>query len=133
VVTLEAHEPLARWTEGALVSTKGEVFNAEYAGFLPRFRGPEGTAAKMAAAYPPIASALAPLASALTDLNLSPRGSWQVVLESGLVLELGRADMEQRLARFAAVWPQLTAQGVASRHADLRYANGFALRKASTR
>jgi cell division protein FtsQ len=133
VVTLEAHEPLARWGEGSLVSTRGDVFNAEYAGFLPQFRGPDGTAPEIAAAFPSIASALAPLATTVTDVNLSPRGAWQVVLESGLVLELGRADMDQRLARFAAAWPQLNAQGVASRHADLRYANGFAMRKASTR
>ena len=74
--------------------------------------------------------ALAPLASAVTDVNFSPRGAWQVVLESGLTLEVGRADVEARLQRFAAAWPQLASAGVASRHADLRYANGFALRTA---
>ena len=133
VVTLEPHEPLARWGEGTLVSTRGDVFTADYKGFLPRFHGPDGASAKMAAAYPSIASALAPLASVVTDVNLSARGAWQVVLESGLVLDVGHADLEERLARFAAVWPQLNAQGVASRHADLRYATGFAMRKASNR
>lgn len=132
-VTLETYEPLARWGEASLVSTKGEVFNAEYTGFLPRFSGPDGSAAQVAAMYPAIARALAPLASAVTDLNFSPRGAWQVVLESGLTLEVGRADVEARLQRFAAAWPQLASEGVASRHADLRYANGFALRTARTK
>lgn len=130
-VTLEAHEPLARWSDASLVSTRGEVFNADYEGFLPRFRGAEGTAAQVAAMYPVIVRALAPLATAVTDVNLSPRGAWQVVLESGLTLELGRAELQDRLQRFAAAWPQLASQGVASRHADLRYANGFALRRAA--
>jgi len=131
-VTIETYEPLARWGEAALVSTKGEVFNAEYSGFLPRFAGPDGSAAQVAAMYPAISHALAPLASAVTDVTLTPRGAWQVVLESGLTLEVGRADVEARLQRFAAAWPQLASQGVASRHADLRYANGFALRTART-
>jgi cell division protein FtsQ len=129
-VTIEAYEPLARWGDAGLVSTKGEVFDAEYAGFLPRFSGPDGSAAQVAAMYPAIARALAPLASAVTDVNFSPRGAWQVVLESGLTLEVGRADVQARLQRFAAAWPQLASAGVASRHADLRYANGFALRTA---
>jgi cell division protein FtsQ len=132
-VTLEAHEPLARWGDASLVSTRGEVFNAEYDAVLPRFRGPEGSAAEVAAMYPTIARALAPLASAVTDVNVSPRGGWQVVLESGFTLEVGRADVEPRLQRFAAAWPQLASQGIASHHADLRYANGFALRTAKAR
>ena len=44
-VTFEAHEALARWDESRLVSARGEVFTADYEGGLPRFSGPEGTAA----------------------------------------------------------------------------------------
>jgi cell division protein FtsQ len=126
-VTLEAHEPLARWSESALVSARGDVFNAAYEGFLPRFKGPEGAAGQMVREFPAIRGAVEPLASAVTEIRLSPRGAWQVVLESGLVLDLGRGDIQPRLARFIAAWPQLAAQGVETRHADLRYANGFAL------
>ncbi len=128
-VTLEAHVPFARWDEGALVSARGEVFRAGYEGFLPRFKGPDGSAERMARELPAIRDALAPLASAVTEVRLSPRGSWQVVLESGLTLDLGRGDIPPRLVRFIAAWPQLAAQGVETRHADLRYANGFALQR----
>ena len=128
-VTLEAHEPLARWSEGALVSPRGEIFNAEYDGFLPRFKGPEGSAAQMMREFPAIRGAVEPLASAVTEIRLSPRGAWQVVLESGLTLDLGRGDIHPRLVRFIAAWPQLAAQGVETRHADLRYANGFAMQR----
>ncbi|HEX4781470.1 MAG TPA: cell division protein FtsQ/DivIB [Usitatibacter sp.] len=131
-LTLDTYEPLARWGDASLVSTRGEVFSADYKAFLPRFRGPEGSAARIAAMYPAIAKALAPLASAVTDVNLTPRGAWQVALESGFTLEAGHADVEARLQRFAAAWPQLGPQAVAGGHADLRYANGFALRKAAT-
>lgn len=128
-VTLVAHEPLARWDEGALVSARGDIFSAAYDGFLPRFRGPEGAAAQMVREFPALRGAVEPLASAVTEIRVSPRGAWQVVLESGLVLDLGRGDIHSRLARFIAIWPQLAAQGVETRHADLRYANGFALQR----
>lgn len=132
-VALEAHVPAARWDDAALVSTRGEVFNADFAGDLPRLRGPEGTAAAMLEQYRALAPAVAPLAARIAELRLSPRGAWQAVLDSGLTLELGHGDIASRLQRFAAAWPGLDASARATAHADLRYANGFALqvRKAS--
>ena len=126
-ITFETHEALARWNEGALVSTRGEVFTAAYDGFLPRFRGPEGSAAQMVREYPGIVRVLAPLKTAVTELRLSARGAWNVDLDSGLTLALGRGDLEPRLQRFVAAWPTLVAQGVEARRIDLRYTNGFAV------
>ena len=146
-VTFQAHEPLARWDEGALVSMRGEVFNAEFDGALPRFTGPEGSAKSIAREYPAIVAALAALPGRVEELRLSRRGAWQVVLEPPspqpsdvqslpqrgprgegvLLLDLGRGDIHARLARFVAAWPQVAAHGVETRHADLRYASGFAL------
>ena len=128
-VTFQAHEPLARWDDGALVSTRGEVFNAEFDGALPRFTGPEGSAKSIACEYPAIVAALAPISKRIAELRLSRRGAWQVVLEGegALLLDLGRGDIHARLARFVAAWPQVVAHGVETRHADLRYASGFAL------
>ena len=128
-VTLQAHEALARWGANGLVSTRGEVFAAPYNGTLPRFVGPDGAADLMARQYLPLAKALTPLASPVAELRLSARGAWQVVLASGLVLELGRTDIEPRIERFAAAWPGLVAHDVETKHVDLRYANGFALRR----
>ena len=128
-VTFETHQPLARWADGALVSERGEVFSAEYDGNLPRFSGPEGSAAAMAREYPAIARAVAPLQASVAEVALSPRGAWQVLLDSGLVLQLGRGDIQPRLARFVAAWPLVAAQDADTKHGDLRYANGFALRR----
>ena len=131
-VTFDAHQPLARWGNDALVSTRGEVFSAPYDGKLPRFLGPDGTAPVMAQEYATIAPMLAPLASPVAELRLSARGAWHATLESGLTIELGRGDVGARIQRFVAAWPGLAARGVEIRHADLRYANGFALRVASS-
>lgn len=126
-ITFETHEPLARWGDGALVSTRGEIFTAPYDGFLPRFRGPDGAGIQMTREYPGIVSVLAPLKTAVTELRLSARGGWHVELDSGLSLELGRGELQPRLQRFVAAWPALVAQGVDTKRVDLRYPNGFAV------
>lgn len=127
-VTIASYEPLARWDETRLVSVRGEVFAAEFAGELPKFTGPEATAGEMARTWAVVAPALAPLASTVVELRLSERRAWQARLASGLVLVLGRDDLEARMQRFTDAWPQLAA--LDPKHADLRYANGFALREA---
>jgi len=127
-VQFETHEPLARWADGGLVSTRGDLFNAEHAAFLPLFRGPESAAPLMAQAYPALARAATPLAAALLEVRVSPRGAWQLLLDSGLVLELGREDIVPRLERFAAAYPRLPAGALDGKHADLRYNNGFAMK-----
>ncbi len=126
-IAFEAHQPLARWSDDALVSVRGEVFNAELAAKLPLFRGAATAAPAMAREYPAIAQALAPIGR-VDELRLSPRGAWEVVLDSGLVLALGRGDIHARLARFAAAWPRLPENARNSVRADLRYGTGFALR-----
>ena len=131
-ITFEAFDAVARWNDDRLVSARGEVFAAETATELPRLRGPENAPAAMVQAMVPLAQALAPLGSPLRELRLSPRGAWQAVLASGFVVELGRGEVLSRAQEFAAAWPQLVAQGVETRYADLRYPNGFAVRAPKT-
>lgn len=128
-ITLQTHQALARWGQDMLVSSAGDVFSGATDAKLPRFDGPDGAGPRMAQEYPQIRRLLEPLASPVSELRLSARGAWEVVLDSGLALELGRGDIEPRLARFARAWPGLAAANVQTRHADLRYENGFALRR----
>jgi cell division protein FtsQ len=130
-IRFRTHRAVARWNEAQLVSPEGEVFTAEDASALPRFRGPDGGAPAMVAEFPRIAAALAPVGSEIAELRLSARGAWQVALQSGLLLDLGRGDVLPRAAQFAAAWPQLVARDVQPKQADLRYPNGFAVRRAA--
>jgi cell division protein FtsQ len=131
-VRLEAYRALARWNAKALVSPAGEIFAAATDAPLPSFQGPDALAPSIVATWPMLAAALAPLGSALREMHVSPRGAWDVVLESGVRLVLGHEDIVPRARRFAAAWPQLVARGVDTKYADLRYPNGFALRRAAT-
>jgi len=134
-VTVDEHEPLARWTDGALVSTRGEVFTAQTGADLPQFDGPDGRAGDVAARYRTWSDALAPLALSVREVRLSPRGGWQVRAagpNGTLSIDLPRDEPDARLARFVAVHGRtlgaLARSGTRVDAVDLRYRNGFAAR-----
>ena len=128
-VSIVEHVPLARWGATALVNTHGEVFDAAYDGKLPIFHGPSGTSKEIAIQYDFFRTQLAPIDMKPVMVQLTPRRAWQVRLEKGPTLELGRDDVEARLARYIAVHGRSVATlNRRIDYVDLRYANGFAVR-----
>jgi cell division protein FtsQ len=133
-IALTEHEPLARWTEGALVDAQGEVFSAEFTGDLPQFAGPDDNAVLVAARFREYGSALAARSLTISELRLSPRGGWQLRTggAAALAIELGRDEPGDRLSRFVAYYPRTVAAlaraGSRIDYVDLRYRNGFAVR-----
>lgn len=125
---LEEHQAIARWNNVALVDRQGEVFQAGSEQQLPEFVGPDGAAAEITQHYGQFSQQLAGLDLQVTRLVLSPRHAWQLQLSNGMVLELGREDMQQRLARFVGVYPYSLATVAGKvKYVDLRYRNGFAV------
>ena len=120
-VAIEEHVALARWRDTALVNDHGEVFEAATDARLPVFAGPEGSAAEMAAQYGVFAKLLASIGRAPAQLRLSERRAWELQLDNGDVLELGREDMAARLGRFATLYERtvgrLAAEGLPDRPA----------------
>jgi len=139
-VRLEEHQALARWNNVALVNQQGEVFFvgtdrvAESEQVLPDFIGPDGASVEVAQHYGQFTLQLAQLDLQAVQLALSARHAWQLRLNNGMVLELGREDMRQRLARFVAV-QRTEGRGLRTEggvtYVDLRYRNGFAVRQGS--
>lgn len=130
-VTLEEHVALARWADEALVNTYGERFSASTDAVLPVFIGPAGSEREMARRYARFASLVGPLGAAPDRVVLSMRHAWQLRLENGLHIMLGReAELaEGRLARFVAAYPETLGRMARSHeYVDLRYPNGFSLR-----
>ncbi|MDB5867405.1 MAG: ftsQ [Betaproteobacteria bacterium] len=128
-VAVVEHVPLARWGNVALVNTHGEVFDAAYDGKLPVFNGPSGTSKEIAIQYDFFRRNLAAINAVPVMVQVTPRRAWQVRLEGGPTLELGREDVEARLARYIQVHERTV--GTLKRrieYVDLRYANGFAVR-----
>jgi cell division protein FtsQ len=139
-LTLEEHVAVARWQqadgEARLVNSHGEVFAAATAASLPIFAGPEGSAPELLARYREFRQSLATVGRQPDVLALSSREAWQVKLDDGVVLELGRDEagygLGERMARFVAYYgPALDKTRVAAGGVvDMRYPNGFALRAA---
>ena len=134
-ITLEERVPLARWGERGLVDVYGEHFNALTDARLPVFLGPAGSEREVAQGYARFAGVLAPLGARLERVILSERRAWQLELDSGLHIMLGRdgggveAGAEERLRRFVEVYaPTLGRLARQPEYVDLRYPNGFALR-----
>ncbi|KAF7599298.1 MAG: cell division protein [Candidatus Dactylopiibacterium carminicum] len=137
-VSLEEHAAVAQWQspetgESSLVNTQGELFDAAAGDSLPVFAGPSGTTVLMLAEMQHLNRILGPLGRHVAQLKLSGRLAWQVVLDDGLVIELGKnqpkSPVEARLERFVAAWPDIRMRfGERLKVADLRYPSGFAAR-----
>ncbi len=133
-VALEEHVALAHWNGSQLVNTFGEVFaaEAESGQVLPEFSGPDGAALEVTQRYRRFGEMLAPLQQGIAQISLSPRRAWHLRLSNGMELELGREQVEERLAQFVAAYPaSVAALKQQARYVDLRYRNGFAVRMAS--
>lgn len=149
-VDLEEHVALADWNGAELVNTHGEVFAADCRHAtqkaatghdapgerplpscsekaLPRFIGQPDTSAEVTQMYKAFSDQLAPLNQQVVQISFSPRHAWQLRLDNGMVLELGREQAQERLARFIEVYPySLGALQRPVNYVDLRYRNGFA-------
>jgi cell division protein FtsQ len=63
------------------------------------------------------------------QVSVSSRRAWQIRLDGGTVLELGREQVEARLARFVAAYERTVGRlGRRIEYVDLRYPGGFAVR-----
>lgn len=128
---VEEHRPLARWGSTALVSAQGEVFEAAINSTLPVLQGPDGTAAEVVSRFQMFEQSLDPVGKHIVQITLSARRAWVLKLDDGTVLELGRDNLESRLAGFVSAYERTIARlPQPSKYIDLRYTNGFAVRSA---
>lgn len=147
VVAIEEHRPVATWgfaappvpvTEDAeinlqslLVNSYGEVFRAvisdERKATLPMLDGPDGSATEVLEKYAAMIAPLAAIDRAPKKLLMSARRAWQVTLDDGGRLQLGRNDSELRLLRYVRAYPQVVALQKAGTDVDLRFQSGFAI------
>jgi cell division protein FtsQ len=141
-VELQEHQVEAFWgadSESRLVNTFGEVFEANPGDVeqedMPRLAGPEGSSAQVLAMYRKLKPLFEPLELGVEQLALTNRGGWTLHLDSGAVVELGRGNGDDVLARsqrFALTLTQVTSKygrrPEALVTADLRHADGYAVK-----
>ena len=129
--SVEEHKPVARWGSSALVSAQGEVFEAAINTTLPVLQGPEGSAPEVVSHFQLFDQVLKPVGRHIVQITLSARRAWVLKLDDGMVLELGRDNLESRLAGLVSAYESTVARlPQPSTYVDLRYTNGFAVRSA---
>lgn len=130
-VTILEQVATARWGESGLLNARGELFARTAAHVppeLPRLSGPEGTEAEVARHYLAAQGKMLEAGMRIAAMRLDERGAWELDLDNGLTIRLGRTQVEDHLERFIR-----TASVVVSRRAnevayvDMRYSNGFTI------
>jgi cell division protein FtsQ len=123
--------PVARWGEGGLVNLRGEVFVHDSRHVPPELAelvGPDGQQGVMTERYLAAAPRLTEVGMRLTRVTLDARGAWELSLDNGVTLRLGREHVDERFERFLrAATRTVAARSAEIAYVDLRYANGFAV------
>ncbi|GIX35876.1 MAG: cell division protein FtsQ [Lysobacteraceae bacterium] len=131
-IIVHEHQPYARWGEDRLLSTRGRLFPLPAGGVdapLPRLDADERYLAEVVRVHRQAAPVFARHGLELVGIRLSARGSWMFRLADGARVMAGRGDPLPRIERMVPVLAHLLdAEGVPLLRADLRYANGLAVR-----
>jgi cell division protein FtsQ len=130
-VTVVEQTAAARWRESGLLNTRGELFvrsAAHVPAELPRLSGPEGTESQVAQRYLSIQGRMLEAGMRIAALRLDERGAWEMDLDSGVTVRLGRRDVDERIDRFIRTASQVISHRLNEiTYVDMRYSNGFAI------
>ena len=125
--------PVALWNGDFLINEEGKAFQADITRLkvpLPQFYGPEGTEILALENYNNLNKLLSFNQLSIDELVLSERYSWQLTLNDGVNLSLGREDRVERIQRFMDIYSTIkekTKENQQVDYIDLRYDTGVAV------
>jgi len=130
-VTVIEQTAAARWGDSGLLNTRGQLFvrsATHVPAELPRLSGPEGTESQVAQRYLSAQGRVLEAGMRIAALRLDERGAWEMDLDSGVTVRLGRRDVDERIDRFIRTVSQVIAHRMSEiTYVDMRYSNGFAI------
>lgn len=127
-VYLVEQKPIARWNDDLLLNSEGVPFAGDIKNDkLPTLFGPNGAEKTALSGYKAMQMILSTGALSVDNLVLSERFAWQVQLNNGIKLNLGRQEFINRLQRFINLYPLLQQDTRDINYVDLRYDTGAAV------
>ena len=130
-ITVAEQVPAAVWGDRGLLNVRGELFvnSAHHVpAELPRLSGPEDRSADVAKRYLDVRDRLIPVGLDLRHVHLDQRGAWEMTLQNGIEVRLGRRDIANRTELFLdMVADIIMGRGAEIEYVDMRYSNGFAI------
>ncbi len=130
-ISVTEQVPAACWGERGLLNTRGELFVSDARHIpaeLPRLSGPSNRSAEIAKRYLALREQLIPFGLGLRRVHMDARGAWEMTLQNGVVIRLGRRQIEQRTELLVDVVAKIITNRAADiDYVDMRYSNGFTI------
>jgi cell division protein FtsQ len=129
-IYLTEHKAAAMWNGNALLNESGDIFEPDLAALKNekvKLYGPKGSSYKVLDTWQDIAPLFRPLGLTITSLVLNERQAWQIILDNGIRLELGKESLKERVNRFITLYHQLGKKTEQVSYIDLRYDTGAAV------
>ena len=130
-VSITEQSAVARWGKYGLLNGKADIFVPD-AGNTPDglavLDGPLGAEEEVLNRYLAMRRELGRVGLSVATLSLSARRAWQLEIEDGATLIIGRDAVAERLVRFTRAYETvLKPRWLRIARVDLRYTNGFAI------
>lgn len=129
-VYIVEHKAVAIWNGNTLLNKDGDVFNAspsDASEASVNLYGPKGSSEKVLQAWQESSKKLASIGRVITSVVLNDRQAWQIILDNGIRLELGKDAREDRLNRLIKLYSRLGDKTDQISYIDLRYDTGAAI------
>ena len=130
-ITVTEQVPAAVWGKRGLLNVRGELFVdsvRHVPAELPRLSGPEGHSADVARRYLDVRDRLIPIGLDLRRVHLDQRGAWEMTLQNGVEVRLGRRAIDPRTELFLEIVADIiVGRGADIEYVDMRYSNGFTI------
>lgn len=129
-VFLVENQPVAIWNGSALLNKQGQVFQGELSKLkrdVVKLYGPDNTNKKVLNEWRKIEPRFQALGLNISSLVLNERRAWQIILDNGIRLELGKEALQERVERFLFLYEKLGSRVEQVSYVDLRYDTGAAV------
>ncbi|WP_373054827.1 cell division protein FtsQ/DivIB [Vibrio salinus] len=129
-VFLTEHQVQAIWNGNSLLDEHGVVFDGDIGlikGEHAKLYGPEDSAPEVLAAWRHYNPEFLKLGLKISSLVLNERRAWQIILDNGIRLELGKDSLDERITRFMALYRYFGNKVDKISYIDLRYDTGAAV------
>lgn len=131
-VFVQEQTAFVRWGELGVLNQQAEFFAPKKETVpegLPTLHGPENSQALLLQQFNQATQILSAGGLKVSAMTLNERRAWDMTLENGVLVSLGRKNVNKRLRRFADyVMLQMSVNLDEVAAIDMRYTNGFAVR-----
>ena len=132
IVKIFEQNPVAFWGKKEMLAENGAIIAASLNkkdAELPMLFSPNDKGRNMAKGFLKIRTWMKGFPLKMVEFKEDMRGSWQIKLENGMTLKIGRDQQEKRLRRFMVGYKQSLVNVIDKISVvDLRYTNGFAVK-----